>query len=329
MLLSRKHNDGQPGDPGENGSLGPVGPKGSQGGAGIDSYVLPGVKGRKGDQGFPGTPGPQGKEGTPGVTGSRGVKGVGGRRGNAGRVGSAGETGSPGPRGRMSCDLVAYVRENCQKTNCPAYPTELVLAFDMSEDVSSPVFERMRKVALKLLEDISIAESNCPTGARVAVLSYSSTTKYLIRFSDYHRKKHLIEAIKNIPHERTSNHRNIGAAMRFVARNVFKRTRQGVLMRKVALFISNGASQEATHITTAVMEFKALDITPAVIAFKDVPNVKRAFRVMGHSFFFKTIFIFRLYIKLTWPLREEHIPNQCLNGFDLHCAITYVYIKNT
>ncbi|XP_066547409.1 collagen alpha-6(VI) chain isoform X2 [Amia ocellicauda] len=292
--LGQKGQKGQPGDFGVRGSFGPPGPRGLPGTDGRDGYGSPGDKGQKGEPGFPGYPGTQGEEGTPGVTGSRGTKGVRGRRGNTGRTGNTGDPGSPGPAGPMGvkgpsgtrsmnpCELVTYVRDNCPcsqgRTDCPAYPTELVLAFDMSEDVSSPVFERMRKVALKLLEDISIAESNCPTGARVAVLSYSSTTKYLIRFSDYHRKKHLIEAIKNIPHERTSNRRNIGAAMRFVARNVFKRTRQGVLMRKVALFISNGASQEATPITTAVMEFKALDITPAVIAFKDVPNVKRAFR---------------------------------------------------
>ncbi|XP_069051338.1 collagen alpha-6(VI) chain-like isoform X1 [Lepisosteus oculatus] len=147
----------------------------------------------------------------------------------------------------------------------------------MSEDVTPQVFERMRNIAVNLLQDLTISESNCPTGARVAVVSYSSTTKYLIRFSDYHRKKQLIEAINKIPPMRTTSRRNIGAAMRFVARNVFKRVRQGVLMRKVAIFISNGASQEATPIVTAALEFKALDITPVVIAFRNVPNVRRAF----------------------------------------------------
>ncbi|MGH0141562.1 UNVERIFIED_CONTAM: hypothetical protein FKN15_074519 [Acipenser sinensis] len=163
------------------------------------------------------------------------------------------------------------------KIDCPAYPTELVVALDMSEDVSSQAFERMRNIVMTLLQKITITESNCPTGARVAVVAYSSNTKYLIRFSDYRRKNQLLEAIQKIPLERSSKRRNIGAAMRFVARNAFKRVRQGVLMRKVALFISNGASQEATPIITAALEFKALDITPVVIAFKDVQNVKLAF----------------------------------------------------
>lgn len=149
----------------------------------------------------------------------------------------------------------------------------------MSSDVTPQIFERMRRVVLTLLEDVAIAESNCPMGARVAILSYSSNTKYLIRFSDYHRKHHLMEAVKNIPLERTSNSRNIGAAMRFVARNVFKRVRQGVLMRKVAVFITSGPSKDIIPITTAVLEFKALDIAPTVLAFRNPPNVRRAFEV--------------------------------------------------
>lgn len=162
---------------------------------------------------------------------------------------------------------------------CPAYPTELVIALDMSDDVTSEVFEGMRSTVINLLEDISIAESNCPRGARVALVSYSSGVKYLFRFSDYHRKKHLIEAVNNIALERTASRRNIGAAMRFVARHVFKRTRKGLLMRKVAVFITNGPSQDTKAINTAVLEFKAHDIHPAVIAYKNVPNVLNAFAV--------------------------------------------------
>ncbi|KAK6490585.1 collagen alpha-6(VI) chain-like [Huso huso] len=285
----QKGQKGQPGDPGEKGLLGSVGPRGLPGVDGRDGYGSSGKKGEKGDPGFPGYPGTQGDEGDPGTPGDRGPKGIHGRQGNSGRSGSAGDPGSPGPAGQRgskgprgttsmsSCELVSYVRDNCRKIDCPAYPTELVVALDMSEDVSSQAFERMRNIVMTLLQKITITESNCPTGARVAVVAYSSSTKYLIRFSDYRRKNQLLEAIQKIPLERSSKRRNIGAAMRFVARNAFKRVRQGVLMRKVALFISNGASQEATPIITAALEFKALDITPVVIAFKDVQNVKLAF----------------------------------------------------
>ncbi|MBN3325894.1 CO6A6 protein, partial [Atractosteus spatula] len=293
-----KGQKGQLGDPGVKGLVGPNGPRGLPGIDGRDGYGSPGQKGEKGESGFPGYPGPQvssfytlnhilssypwliphesegglisleltAKEGDLGTPGSRGPKGI---------------------RGRRPCELVSYIRDNCRidfwfqfpgRTDCPVYPTELVVALDMSEDVTPQAFERMQNIAVNLLQDLTVSESNCPTGARVAVVSYSSTTKYLIRFSDYHRKKQLIRAIRNIPLERTASRRNIGAAMRFVARNVFKRVRRGVLMRKVAIFISNGASQEASPIVTAALEFKALDITPVIIAFRNVPNVRRAFQ---------------------------------------------------
>ncbi|MBN3325895.1 CO6A6 protein, partial [Atractosteus spatula] len=289
---------GQPGDPGEGGAVGPRGPAGLPGSNGRHGYGPPGQKGRKGEVGFPGYPGPQekaklsvsspldfkGPPGDPGRKGSIGPTGVSGRRGITGRPGAPGQPGNPGPQGhevrfesdRLSVTGTTITADPC-RTDCPVYPTELVVALDMSEDVTPQVFERMRNIAVNLLQDLTVSESNCPTGARVAVVSYSSTTKYLIRFSDYHRKKQLIEAINKIPPMRTTSRRNIGAAMRFVARNVFKRVRRGVLMRKVAIFISNGASQEASLIVTAALEFKALDITPVIIAFRNVPNVRRAF----------------------------------------------------
>ncbi|GAA6072865.1 collagen alpha-6(VI) chain-like [Tachysurus ichikawai] len=164
------------------------------------------------------------------------------------------------------------------KATCPVYPTELVIGLDMSEDVTPALFGRMRSTLLSLLDSIDISESNCPTGTRVAVVSYNSNTKYLIRFSDHHHKKDLVEAVKNIPLERTSNRRNIGAAMRFVGRNVFKRVRQGVLIRKVAIFFTGGQSQDVTSIITAVLEYKALDINLGVIGFRETPNVQRAFQ---------------------------------------------------
>uniref|UniRef100_A0A8C4XD08 Collagen type VI alpha 6 chain n=1 Tax=Erpetoichthys calabaricus TaxID=27687 RepID=A0A8C4XD08_ERPCA len=163
------------------------------------------------------------------------------------------------------------------KSDCPSYPTDLVIALDMSEDVTPTAFERMRNVTLSIVDQLAITESNCPTGARVAVVTFNTHTKYLIRFSDYLLKSKLINSIRQIALERTSNQRNIGAAMRFVAQHAFKRVRKGMLVRKVAVFIANGASQDVTPINTAVLEFKALDITPVVIAFKNVPNVVRAF----------------------------------------------------
>ncbi|XP_030638997.1 collagen alpha-6(VI) chain-like [Chanos chanos] len=284
---------GQTGDPGVKGADGPAGPRGLPGMDGLDGYGIPGPEGQKGDRGFPGYPGLQGENGDPGRPGAKGTKGNRGRAGNAGGRGPTGDPGTSGPPGHRGprgppgttdmspCQLITYVRDKCAcckaQTSCPAYPTELVFGLDMSEDVTPQVFERMRSTLLFLLENINIAESNCPTGARIAVVSYSANTKYLIRFSDYQRKKTLLEAVQNIALERTSSRRDIGAAMLFVARNVFKRVRRGMLMRKVAIFFSNGPSQDTRPIITAVLEFKALDISLGVIAFRNAPDVRRAF----------------------------------------------------
>ncbi|KAG7245924.1 hypothetical protein CRUP_033983, partial [Coryphaenoides rupestris] len=159
---------------------------------------------------------------------------------------------------------------------CPAYPTELVFGLDMSDDVTPAAFKRMRSSLLALLEDMSISESNCPTGARVAVVGYSAHTKHLIRFHDYHRKSQLLEAVRNIALERTASRRHLGAAMRFVGNNVFKRVRQGVRVRKVAVFLSNGPSQDSKDIVTAVMEYRALNIMPAVVALRHSINTQKA-----------------------------------------------------
>jgi len=149
----------------------------------------------------------------------------------------------------------------------------------MSEDVTPAAFERQRSVLLSLLESISVSESNCPTGARVAVVGYSADTKYLIRFQDYHRKTQLMESVRNIALERTSNRRQLGAAMRFVGQNVFKRVRAGMMMRKVAVFLSNGPSADVGDIVTAVMEYRAVGIVPAVISLRNAPAVGRAMEV--------------------------------------------------
>ncbi|KFQ33934.1 Collagen alpha-4(VI) chain, partial [Mesitornis unicolor] len=284
---------GEPGDPGEKGPVGPAGQRGMPGMDGRDAYGPEGSKGAKGESGFIGYPGPEGEDGDPGIPGAEGPKGVRGRRGNAGTPGSVGDQGDQGPSGPMGakgpmgtivmepCELVNFTRKNCpcSSDTCPVYPTEVVFAFDMSEDVSPAAFERMRNIVMLLLKNIKISESNCPTGARVSVVSFNTNTRYLIRFSEFQKSNLLLRAVQTIPLERSTGKRNIGAAMRFVARNVFKRVRQGILTRKVALFFANGPSQDDVAISTAVLELSALDITPVVIAFSEVPNVRHAFAI--------------------------------------------------
>ncbi|XP_063003667.1 collagen alpha-6(VI) chain [Elgaria multicarinata webbii] len=248
-----KGNKGESGDPGMKGEKGPPGLRGRRGDGGAIGYGRPGSKGVKGDIGNTGIPGEQGPKGIPG------------QRGAAGAAGLKGVPGDPGPPGRTP--------------ECPVYPTELVFALDVSQDTTPQIFERMREIAIGIVNDIKIRESNCPVGARVAVVSYSSDTHYLIRFSDFHRKSRLLQELRALSYQRSTSRRDIGGSMRFVARNVFKRTLQGANVRKVAVFFSNGPSDNPSSIDTAVLEFSAYDIVPAVIGFNNVTEVSRAFLV--------------------------------------------------
>nr|XP_060639322.1 collagen alpha-4(VI) chain-like [Anolis sagrei ordinatus] len=315
---------GEHGDPGAKGLSGPFGPRGLPGQDGNHGYGLQGRKGEKGQAGFYGNPGPQGEDGDLGIPGDKGAKGTRGQRASSGIPGETGNRGSRGPPGRMGskgqkgitamtpCELVNLTRGNCPccigMSRCPVYPSEVVFALDMSADVTPESFGRMKDIMTSLLKVMKISTSNCPTGARVAVLSYNTHPKYLIRFSDFQRDNLLMEAVQRIPLERSSGQRNIGSIMRFVARNVFKRHRQGVLMRKIAIFLTAGPSQDATSINTAVLEFSALDIMPVVIALSEVPNVRQAFLADYTNHF-------QLYV---WESKEE----ENLNSVS-HCALCY------
>ncbi|KAL1262547.1 hypothetical protein QQF64_005286, partial [Cirrhinus molitorella] len=287
---------GPPGDPGTKGTQGTMGFSGSPGQDGRDGYGPTGPKGHRGNNGIFGLPGLQGEDGTKGSSGIKGHKGYRGRPGNTGRPGppgTPGENGMDGHRGEKGppgvspmpeCDLVQYIRKNCpccsgNGTRCPVYPTELVIALDMSAGVTSQEFEDMRSAAISLLEDISIAETNCPSGARVSVISYNSESKTLIRFADHLKKNTLLETFKTFALERTTKTRDIGQAMSFVARNIFKRVRKGRLMRKVAVFFTNGPSRGESNLATAMLEFKAADIGLGVIALNPADDVSRAMQV--------------------------------------------------
>lgn len=128
---------------------------------------------------------------------------------------------------------------------------------------------------------MEISESNCPTGARVAIISYNSQIDYLIRFPDYKGKPALLHAVRKIPLERSSGSRSLGDAMKFVARHIFKRVRSGLLLRKVAVFFQAGWTRDADSINTAALELSALDIVPVVITFTEEHNLPYALLVRG------------------------------------------------
>ncbi|XP_023137697.2 collagen alpha-6(VI) chain-like isoform X2 [Amphiprion ocellaris] len=316
---------GQPGDPGPKGVPGRLGPIGLPGEDGRDGVGPAGRKGAKGDPGFPGFPGLGGEDGLQGPKGYPGRKGNPGRNGDSGGPGGPGEPGGPGRPGhkggrgppgsrqKTECDMINFIRDNCVccqgQSQCPAYPTELVFGLDMSDDVTDDDFDRQRLALLSLLKDISIAESNCPNGARVAVVGFTNHTKYLIRFQDYRRKTQLEDAVRNIALERTTSYRDLGAAMHFVGQHVFKRVRSGLRIRKVAVFFTNGPSEDTSNIVTAMMEYRGRNIFPAVISLSDVAGIREAMQVDDTGNFIFTL------------LREEY------QAADLrmvkNCAICY------
>ncbi|XP_075068533.1 collagen alpha-6(VI) chain-like [Mixophyes fleayi] len=283
---------GELGDPGEKGNPGSRGPRGLVGDYGKPGFGTPGKKGTKGVLGFTGNSGNKGEQGDPGIIGEPGPKGVSGRSnsGNKGDIGGRGPPGPPGRRGRKgiksstaqpTCELIDMIRKTCpccqEKPACPVYPTELVFALDMASDMTQGTYTKMIEIVTYIIQNITIRNSNCPVGARIAVVSYNAHTNYLLRFSEFQSKEKLLEAVKGIPLVRSKTSRDIGSSMRFVARNVFKRSLQGATVQRIAVFFSNGPSNDIISINTAVMEYNALGIIPAVIAFTPAPAIKRAF----------------------------------------------------
>lgn len=149
------------------------------------------------------------------------------------------------------------------------YPTELVFALDQSYGITEQRFNETRNIITSIIDDLDVKESNCPVGARVVVVSYDSGTSYLIRGSDYRNKKQLLQLLSQIKYRRPTEAQDIGNAMKFVARNVFKRTYAGANVRKVAVFFSSVQTASRSSILTATMEFNALDISPAVFALNE------------------------------------------------------------
>ncbi|MGH0153081.1 UNVERIFIED_CONTAM: hypothetical protein FKN15_023815 [Acipenser sinensis] len=257
---------GEPGDPGDKGVTGPVGPRGESG-----------------DPGFPGYPGPKGEAGDFGSRGGPGPKGNRGQRGNAGNPGEPGQKGEggfPGPYvSIVYCVKNACVFSGAQE--CPLYPTELAFAIDNSQGVTREVFNRMKRSILNIVRNLTIAESNCPRGARVAVVTYNNEVMTEIRFSDNHKKKTLIQQIEGLQHLQTSKERSLESAMHFVARNTFKRVRSGFLMRKVAIFFSNGPTKSSPTLSAATMKLYEAGISSVFLTSRDDGVLNRAVQING------------------------------------------------
>ncbi|XP_030101296.1 collagen alpha-3(VI) chain isoform X1 [Mus musculus] len=297
--LGRK---GEPGEPGPKGSIGNRGPRGETGDDGRDGVGSEGRRGKKGERGFPGYPGPKGTPGEPGADGPPGPKGIRGRRGNSGPPGATGQKGDPGypgPSGHKGnrgdsvdqCALIQSIRDKCPccygPLECPVFPTELAFALDTSEGVTQDTFSRMREVLLGIVGDLTIAESNCPRGARVAVVTYNNEVTTEIRFADSKKKSALLDSIQNLQVALTSKQQSLETAMSFVARNTFKRVRSGFLMRKVAVFFSNKPTRASPQLREAVLKLSDAGITPLFLTSQEDRQLINALQInntaVGHA----------------------------------------------
>uniref|UniRef100_A0A8C3KCJ9 Collagen type VI alpha 6 chain n=1 Tax=Calidris pygmaea TaxID=425635 RepID=A0A8C3KCJ9_9CHAR len=226
-----------------------------------------------------------------------------GSRGPLGPQGQQGSMGCPGKRGlKLLCALLSVSKMQGNKIiwecflfffflgkpRCPLYPTELVFALDVSRTLTPETFELMRKIMIEIVSEARIRDSNCPVGARVAVVSYNLVTHHLIRFSEFQNKNKLLEALESISYQRSSSGRDTGGAMRFITRNVFKRTLQGPHVRKIAVVFSHGPATDASSVKQAVLEMSAEEVLPVVIAFENTPHILQAF-LMGDSGLFEVL----------------------------------------
>ncbi|CAN0127283.1 unnamed protein product [Bubo scandiacus] len=297
--LGRK---GEPGNPGPKGANGQQGPRGEMGDDGRDGIGGTGPKGRKGERGFIGYAGSKGGPGDRGSAGGPGPKGNRGRRGNAGDPGTPGqkgEAGYPGPSGlkgdkgesRDQCVLVRNIKDKCPccygPKECPVFPTELAFAIDTSSGVVRDVFNRMKQTVLRVVNNLTIAESNCPRGARVALVTYNNEVTTEIRFADARKKSSLLQQIQNFQATLTTKPRSLETAMSFVARNTFKRARSGFLMRKVAVFFSNGDTRASPQLNDAVLKLYDAGVMPVFLTSRQDPVLTRALEInntaVGHA----------------------------------------------
>ncbi|XP_066544595.1 collagen alpha-3(VI) chain [Amia ocellicauda] len=330
---------GEAGDSGPKGNFGPVGPRGQPGEDGRDGFGPPGPTGRKGDPGFPGFQGPKGASGDLGSKGSPGMKGNRGQRGNAGNIGEPGQKGDIGhygPKGDKGkpgpypekCELVKKIRDGCPccygksgmfnmhfpgSQECPLYPTELAFAIDTSEDVNRQAFGRMKDALLRIISNLTITESNCPRGARVALLMYNSDVTTEIRFADGLKKKKLIEQVEGLPIQQTRKQRSIENVINFMVKNTFKRVRSGFLMRKVAVFFSNGPTKASPGLNAAALTLFESGISSVFLTNRDDRVLNQAMQINRTG----------LVQVMTLPSAEAQLKTTIQDVIDCHVCLDF------
>lgn len=137
----------------------------------------------------------------------------------------------------------------------------------------------MRETLLRLVRDITITESNCPRGARVALTMYNNKVTTEVRFADALKKNALLQRIEGLQTLRTDNKRSLETAMNFVAQNTFKRVRSGFLMRKVAIFFVGGKITNAQTVTNAALRLHDAGIATLFLVNREDRELSKALQV--------------------------------------------------
>uniref|UniRef100_A0ACB8GEM4 Collagen alpha-3(VI) chain n=1 Tax=Sphaerodactylus townsendi TaxID=933632 RepID=A0ACB8GEM4_9SAUR len=137
----------------------------------------------------------------------------------------------------------------------------------------------MKQAVLAIVNNLTIAESNCPRGARVALVTYNSELTTEIRFADSRKKTNLLKQIEALRAIQTTKQRSLETAMSFVARNTFKRARSGFLMRKVAVFFSNGPTRASPQLNEAMMKLYDAGVVPVFLTNRDDRALSNALQI--------------------------------------------------
>lgn len=137
----------------------------------------------------------------------------------------------------------------------------------------------MRDTVLRLVSDISIAESNCPRGARVALALYNNEVTTEMRFADTQKKRALVERVQGLQALQTRKQRSLETAMNFIAQNTFKRVRSGFLVRKVAVFFVNGPVTVTQEFSAAALRLYDARISSVFLLTREDRQLTRALQV--------------------------------------------------
>ncbi|KAL4657426.1 collagen alpha-6(VI) chain-like isoform X1 [Arapaima gigas] len=274
---------GLKGQPGNTGDKGNVGNQGFRGPPGSDGHEQQGPSGPKGIKGATGSHGPAGIQGEPGEKGSvggvgpKGIRGAPGSRGPKGKDGDSGDPGYEGRRVRVPVEDFYFYQSSLSCQECPLHPLDLVIAYDTSDDSLNSEVNSMKDLIMQIVNGTHISESNCPAGAHVAVLSFSSSARRIISFTDYNTKKKLLQLVEEkVVHERGAGPRNLGETMRYTARHIFKRVRGAKNIQKMAIFLTRmytgrgdlarvRSADERDTLLTGAMELHASGITPVIV----------------------------------------------------------------